>query len=178
MKTLVIFDFDDTLFESETQVIVKSPSRGVRYLSSGEYASFRPEEEDQLDFSQFEAYPTSPKPILKSVNRMRQAVSKYGLDNVIILTARSKNQPVQEVLKDFGLPQVFVAAVGSSASGTKADYVIKTIEEEGYEQVILFEDNVSNIEAIRNAVVPMLGSKNFRAYNVRQEDAGHVLVRH
>ena len=178
MKTLVIFDFDDTLFESETQVIVKSPRSGTKYLSSGEYASYRPEHDDELDFSQFESYPPSPRPILKSINRLRKAVNDYGVDNVIILTARGKSQPVYEVLRDFGLPQVCVAAVGSSDPAMKASYVKKTLEEEGYQKVTVFEDNVKNINAIRNVVVPMVGLRNFKAYNVRQEDEGHILVRH
>lgn len=178
MKTLVIFDFDDTLFESESQVIVKSPMRGIRYLSSGEYASYRPEEEDQLDFSQFEDYPAGPSPIIKTVDRMRRAVARYGLENVIILTARGKSQPVYEVLKNFNLPQVFVAALGSSNSVSKADYAIKTIEEEGYQKVVVFEDNIGNINAIKAAVIPLLGIRNFQAYNVRQTDLGHVLVKH
>lgn len=178
MKTLVIFDFDDTLFESNSQVVVKSPHSGTKYLTSGEYASYVPEHDDELDFSQFEGYPPSPKPITATIGRLKQAVSRYGLNNVIILTARGKNQPILEVLKDFNLPQIFVAAVGSSNPAMKADYTVRTIQEEGYDRVVVYEDNVRNISAIRDAVVPLLGSKNFTAYNVRQEGIGHRLVRH
>lgn len=178
MKTLVIFDFDDTLFESQSQVVVKSPHSGTKYLTSGEYASYVPEHDDELDFSQFEGYPPSPKPITATIGRLKQAVSRYGLDNVIILTARSKNQPILDVLKDFKLPQIFVAAVGSSNPVMKADYTVRTIHEEGYDRVVVYEDNVRNIAAIRDAVVPLLGPKNFTAYNVRQEGIGHRLVRH
>ena len=178
MKTLVIFDFDDTLFESQSQVVVKSPRVGTKYLTSGEYASYVPEHDDELDFSQFEGYPPNPKPIAATIGRWKQAVSRYGLDNVIILTARGKNQPILEVLKDFNLPQIFVAAVGSSNPAMKADYTVRTIQEEGYEKVVVYEDNVRNIAAIRDAVVPLLGSKNFTAYNVRQQDDRHVLVKH
>ena len=101
MKTLVIFDFDDTLFESQSQVVVKSPRYGTKYLSSGEYASFVPAHDDELDFSQFEGYPAHAKPIEATVRRLRAAVGKYGLDNVIILTARAQSQPINQVLADF-----------------------------------------------------------------------------
>ena len=178
MKTLVIFDFDDTLFESETQVIVKSRKGHTRYLSSGEYASYVPHHEDELDFSQFEAYPTSPKPILASIERMRRAVDTYGIDNVIILTARANDKPVYEVLTDFSLPHVYVATMGSSNPVAKAEFVVQTIKEEQYQRVIVLEDNVKNIEAIKSAVIPILGERNFKAYNVRRESEGHILIRH
>lgn len=178
MKTLVIFDFDDTLFESNSQVIVKSPGGEIRYLTSGEYASYIPHHEEELDFSQFEGYPANAKPIEATVRRLRNAVTKHGLDNVIILTARSRNQPISQVLKDFDLPSIFVAAVGSSDPRMKADYTVRTVKEEGYDKVIVYEDNVRNIAAIRNAIVPIIGPKNFMAYNVRQEESGHTLRRH
>jgi len=178
MKTLVIFDFDDTLFESESQVVVRSPRRGTTYLTSGEYASFIPEDDDELDFSQFEGYPSSPKPIRETITRLRQAVAKYGIDNVIILTARGQSKPIVDVLRDFNLPQIFIAAVGSSNPAMKANYVVRTLQEETYGKVIVYEDNVKNIAAIRDAVVPILGMKGFVAYNVRQGIDGHSLIKH
>lgn len=178
MKTLVIFDFDDTLFESNSQVIVKNPSGEIKHLTSGEYASYIPHHEDSLDFSQFEGYPPSPKPILTTVSRLRNAVSKHGIENVIILTARGKSQPITQVLRDFSLPQIFVAAVGSSDPKVKADYALRTVNEEDYDKVIVYEDNIRNIFAIKEALVPVIGVKNFVAYNVRQANDSHILVRH
>ena len=178
MKTLVIFDFDDTLFESQSQIIVKSPRSGTKYLTSGEYASFVPEHDDELDFSQFEGYPPNPKPIAATIARLRQAVNRYSLENVIILTARGKSKPIEEVLINFKLPPIFVAAVGSSDPALKAEYAVRTVNEENYDKVIVYEDNVRNIAAIRNAVSEIIGPKNFTAYNVRQQDHSHILVRH
>ena len=178
MKTLVIFDFDDTLFESNSQIIVKSPRSGTKYLSSSEYASFVPAHDDELDFSQFEGYPTGAKPIDATIRKLRIAVSKYGIDNVIILTARGRSQPIVDILKDFNLPPIFVAAVGSSDPKLKADYTFRTVKEEGYNKVVVYEDNVRNIAAIRSVIEPLVGSKNFVAYNVRQENDRHTLVRH
>lgn len=178
MKTLVIFDFDDTLFESNSQVIVKSPRTGTKYLSSSQYASFVPEHDDELDFSQFDDYPSEAKPIETTTKSLRRAVAKYGLDNVIILTARSRNKPIVDVLAQFGLPPIFVAAVGGSDPRLKADYTVRTIEEEDYTKVIVYEDNVKNIAAIRTAVVPLIGRSNFVAFNVAQQSGNHVLIRH
>lgn len=178
MKTLVIFDFDDTLFESKSQVVIKSPNSGIKYLTSGEYASYVPELGDELDFSQFEGYPPDPKPITATISKLKRAVLKFGLNNVIILTARSQDKPIVEVLKNFKLPQIFVAAVGSSDPKMKADYVVRTLNEEQYDRVIVYEDNVRNIAAIRNAVISILGPEGFTAFNVIQSDGSHLLVKH
>lgn len=178
MKTLVMFDFDDTLFESNSQIVVRSPRSGTKYLSSGEYASFVPEHDDELDFSQFEGYPPDIRPIKATVQRLEAAVAKFGLDNVIILTARAKSQPIIQVLTDFSLPSIFVAAVGSSNPVTKADYIVRTVEEEDYKRVIIYEDNVKNIVAIKSAIEPVLGKNNVIAFNVKQQGDGHSLVRY
>ena len=178
MKTLIIFDFDDTMFESESQVIVTSPHRGKRHLTSGEYASYRHEEGDELDFSQFEGYPPNPKPILSVIEKFRNAVRNFGIENVIILTARGNEIPITEVLRDFHLPMVTVAAMGSSDSRMKAEYAARTVIEEKYQSVVLFEDNTRNIVAIRSAVVPLVGEENFHAYRVESSVHGHSVTKH
>ena len=178
MKTLVIFDFDDTLFESHNHVILKKSDGQVKYLTTHEYASYVNTEGDELDFSQFDGYPSNPKPIESSVKKLQQAVKMHGLDNVIILTARSQSTPVDEVFHDFNLPPIYVAAVGSSDPTMKAEYAFMTVEEEGYDRVILFEDNIRNIVAIKNVLSPVIGPANILTYNVKQHEGSHKIVRH
>ena len=49
MKTLFIFDFDDTLALTNSHVIVNDSLR----LSSRDFAKYRSKPEDKLDFSEF-----------------------------------------------------------------------------------------------------------------------------
>lgn len=178
MKTLVIFDFDDTLFKSGAHVIVRSPEGGTRHLTTREFAQFSHSDKDHFDFSQFEIYPPDPQPIPETVGKLAQAVSKYGVDNVIVLTARAKSQPIDEVLRNFSLPQVYVAALADANAAAKATFVLDTVTEESYDSVIVFEDSARNIDAIRNAVVPVINEKNFSAFLVVQNKQKHSLVRH
>jgi hypothetical protein len=173
-----VFDFDDTLFESNTKIIVDSPVSGIKYLSSAEYVNFVPGEHDKLDFSQFRSYPPEAKPITVVVNLLKKIVSAHGLNNIIILTARDNSRPVEQVLQNFKLPPVFVAALGDSTGNAKADYLLMTIDEEGYDSIELYEDNTKNIMIIKNAIVPIIGQKNFVAYNVRKEVDDHSVSRY
>lgn len=178
MKTLVIFDFDDTLFKSESQIVVKSPRSGTKYLSTNEYATYVPEHDDEMDFSQFDEYPANPEPIRATITKLRQAILKFGIENVIILSARGKEKPIIDVLNNFQLPQVSIAALGDSNPALKANYVARTIDEEGYDKVVVYEDSIKNITAIKTAVVSILGPDAFTAYNVKQKMDGHTLTKH
>lgn len=166
MKTLVVFDFDDTLFKSGSRIAVKRNGAHEKFLSSHEYAEYSPSAEESFDFSEFEKYPRLPEPISKTVKKLEDHVRRYGLDNVIILTARGVKDPVERVLENFNLPPVFVAAVGTSNPSAKSEYVRRTIEEEGYDKIILYEDSEKNIDAIIAAVESTLGRGRCKAFRV------------
>ena len=174
MKTLVIFDFDDTLFRSGAMIGVQRPGGSKRYLSSHEYATYVPEEDEEFDYEQFHVYPPDPIPIKKSTEKLQRSVGSQGIRNVVILTARTHPEPVKEVLKNFGMPPVEVLAVGSADPERKADEVERLINERGYERVVVYEDSSPNIAAIRSRVKPILGA-NFTAFKVKATPRGDVL---
>ena len=167
MKTLAVFDFDDTLFKSGSRIIVKSGKRKkLKFLSSHEYAVHVPQPDEEFDFSEFDSYPRKPEPIIDTVELLKVHVAEYGLQNVIILTARGSRGPVETTLENFGLPPVFVAAVGTSNPQAKAEYVKRTIEAEGYDRVIVYEDSDKNITAIKQTVEMELGPGSCEAFKV------------
>ena len=73
MKTLVVFDFDDTLFKSGAMIGVQKPGEPKKYLSSHEYATYVPDGDEEFDYDQFHVYPPDPKPIPKSTARAHSA---------------------------------------------------------------------------------------------------------
>lgn len=148
MKTLVIFDFDDTLFRTGSRIIVRSSSGSEKFLTTHKYPLYRPSPGDEFDFSEFEVYPPSPSPIEKTVEKFKKFVATTGIQNVIILTARANAAPVREVLKDFDLPPVEVIAVGNSAPEAKSEFVESRILKKGYDSIVLYEDNDRNIAEI------------------------------
>lgn len=158
MRTLAIFDFDDTLFKSGARVIVKTQNGVDKFLSTHEYSLYKSEPGEVFDFSEFDGFPPSPVEIKPVVKEFIKLVKKLGADNVIILTARAKSAPVLEVLELFKLPTVEIGAVGSSNSEAKSSFVKNKIHDHGYERIILYEDNEKNIEAICKVVESEMGS--------------------
>jgi len=165
-KTLSIYDFDDTLFKSDSCVMITSKNLETKFLHSHEYSEYVPMQDDILDFSEFEVYPKNPTKIDIVVDKLKKDVKIYGIDNVIILTARRNNLPIQKILKDFELPDVRVIAAGSSASQAKTDHVCNLILTEKYEMIILHEDNLKNINEIKNMTKKLIGDESFIGYKV------------
>tara|TARA_Y100000034_G_scaffold123516_1_gene170366 strand:+ start:510 stop:1049 length:540 start_codon:yes stop_codon:yes gene_type:complete len=165
MKTLAVFDFDDTLFNSGARVIVQKPGQAPTYLSTHEYAVYVPEKDDEFDFSEFSIYPPRPEPIAQTTRALQSAVLRHGLENVIILTARGRPGPVEKVLENFQMPPVEVIAIGSSNPDDKAQVLNDLIDQVGYDRLVLYEDSIPNIAAIRKRIQPILG-KMFFAYQV------------
>ncbi len=171
MKTLVVFDFDDTLFHSGARVIVQKPGEQPTYLSTHEYAVYVPEPDDEFDYSEFAAYPPRPEPIAKTTKALQSAVLRHGLENVIILTARSNPKPVEMVLENFQMPPVEVIAIASSTPDDKAVVLEEMISQQRYDRLVLYEDSIPNINAIRAKIQPVLG-KMFFAYQVTPTQTG------
>ena len=165
MKTLAVFDFDDTLFHSGARVILQKPGEPVQHLSTHEYATYVPEPTDEFDYSEFSTYPPRPKPIAQTTRALQSAVLRHGLENVVIPTARGNPKPVEQVLENFQMPPVEVIAIASSNPDDKAQVLSDLISKDGYARLVLYEDSIPNINAIRTRIEPMLGSAFF-AYQV------------
>ena len=65
MRTLHIFDFDDTLVQSDSNVVVTHGDGSTSVLSSAQYAKYKKQPEDIMDYSDFDRYPINPKIIVK-----------------------------------------------------------------------------------------------------------------
>jgi phosphoglycolate phosphatase-like HAD superfamily hydrolase len=167
MKTLVIFDFDDTLFKTGALIGVSRRGSDKKFLTSHEYATYVPHEEEEFDYEQFHIYPPKPEPIRKSAQQFKSAVNNHGERNVIILTARSNPAPVQSVLKNFGMAPVEILAIGSSDPERKADEVEKLVNERSYSSVIVYEDSKKNIDAIRQRMNYHSAEIHFQAFLVK-----------
>lgn len=150
--TLHIFDFDDTLVRSDSQVRIIHPTGAGMSLSSEEYAKYTPTGEEEFDFSDFEEYPANPRIIEEVFAELRSAIALDGPESVVILTARSNPGPVRQFLSDNNIEGIEVQAVGDINPMKKARYVLDRIKNDDFEEVRVFEDNVKNIRTIRKVV--------------------------
>ena len=149
MKTLHIFDFDDTLVRSDSGVIVNRADGKTERMSSSDYKGYVPEEGDELDFSEFDENLTDPEIVEEVFAELNAAVALDGPSSVVILTARANPAPVEHFLSDNSVAGVTVVAVGSSSPFAKAKYIMNRLKAEDFDEVVVFEDNVKNIRTIR-----------------------------
>jgi hypothetical protein len=118
-----------------------------------------------MDFSEFDRYPENAELIRDVFAELLRAISRDGLDSVVILTARSNPTPVEQFLDDHGVGGVEVYTTGSSNPMMKARYVLSRIKEDDIDLVKVFEDNAKNIRAIRK-VVRATGEVSLQSHRV------------
>ena len=158
MRTLCIFDFDDTLITSNAKVRVIKQSGHTKKLSTAQYAKYTAQPGDVFDFDEFNRYPKQLEIIEPVFAELQASITLCGPDNVVILTARSNPLPVKMFLQQHNIPDIEVKAVGSSDPMMKAYYILGRVKSEKFDQVVVFEDNVKNIRTIQK-VVSKTGTK-------------------
>lgn len=146
-KKLRIFDFDDTLVKTKSFIYVKHKDGEKSKLSPGEYAVYDKKEGDEFDYSDFEKV-NEPEQIKKYTNLLKKFIQSAGKRSVAILTARGAYQPVREYLKDIGMGDVYVAALGDSDPQKKADWIEEKIKKYKFNDVYFVDDSHKNVKAV------------------------------
>jgi hypothetical protein len=145
-KKLRIFDFDDTLVKTKSNIYIKHKDGKESKLTPGEYAIYEPKEGDQFDFSDFEKV-KQPQEI-KGVTRLLKNIVRVGGSEIVILTARSAYKPIKDYLSDIGLDKLFVVALADSDPQKKADWIEGKIKD-GVKDVFFIDDSHKNVSAVQ-----------------------------
>jgi len=163
--TLNIFDIDDTLFKSQSKVLVKSNGKVVRELESGEFNTYKLKPGEEHDFSQFRSskqFHNTAVPIDKMIVRAQRAVTGHrDGDKTIIITARSdfddKDLFLQK-FRDHGFPidQVYVERAGNlekfkkgiGTHITKGVILKKYLITGKYTRVRMWDDHAKNLDIL------------------------------
>lgn len=149
-----VFDFDDTLVKkTKSKVVVRHKKTGeTRELSSGEFASFKPEDDHELDFSGF-AHVGDAEP-LNPADKIARRTSRKKKE-VVILTARPPEAEtnIRKYLKKRGIKgkKLTVLAVGSSDPNAKRTALKSYIErkaKKAVSHVEFMDDHQANVEAV------------------------------
>ena len=146
-KKLRVFDFDDTLVQTNSFIYITHKDGKKSKLNPGEYAVYEPKEGDEFDFSDFQKV-TDPQEIKGITNLLKRIVNASGERTVAILTARSAYKPVKDYLQDIGLEGIYVAALGSSDPQDKADWIEEKIKK-GFNDVFFIDDSHKNVSAVK-----------------------------
>ena len=149
LKKLRIFDFDDTLFETEAKVVVIDANNNSREITPAEYAVYEPQPGDKFDFSQFNAIinPSLIRPIAKRFYKI--AHSKGDNRKSVILTARgSEAAPhIRDIIRKYFRVDIDVVTLGKGDPMAKANWIKDKIENEGYNDIFFVDDSSKNILA-------------------------------
>ncbi len=145
-KKLRVFDFDDTLVQTKSNIYITHKDGKKSKLTPGEYAIYEPKEGDKFDFSDFEKV-KQPQEI-KGVTRLLKNIARVGGSQIVILTARSAYKPVKDYLSDIGLDKLYVVALADSDPQKKADWIEDKIKS-GVKDVFFIDDSHKNVAAVK-----------------------------
>lgn len=165
-KTLRVFDFDDTLVKTNSQVGVteydvdSGKKLGQTYwISPGRYSTFRtdtvphhPEIRYEFDYRQF-AEVRDPKIIDFTFRILQAVVSKLREDThgtpAVILTARGHDarESIKRFLQDQGI-EIPVVTLNDSLPAAKAEWIKKAMLTGGIPHVEFFDDSPLNVKAV------------------------------
>ena len=155
-KGISVFDFDDTVGLTKSNVLYTMPDGTKGKLNGAEFAKEGArllEEGAQFDFSEFsKVVDGKPGPM---VEKMKKLLSKFGSKDMFILTARPADSagPIHQFLSSIGIdiPLENITGLGNSTAQAKADWMTEKAAE-GYNDFYFADDHLPNVNAVKYAL--------------------------
>ena len=165
VRTLNVWDIDDTLGQTSAKVNVKKDGKVIKSLAAGEYNNYKLSQGEELDFSQFRSgkiFRDTFKPIGNVLNRAKSIVMNQSENShSIIITARADFEDHKEFLqafRDHGFPidHVYVERSGnlsklkpSSPAHINKGVVIKKYLASGkWDRIRMWDDHEKNLDIL------------------------------
>lgn len=147
-RKLWVFDFDDTLVNSDSATHVTTADGRKFDLTPAQFSLYEKQPRDVFDYSDFQKL-INPRPI-KWMNRVfLRAYSVLGPASVAVLSARCVPDPIEQYLSSLALgDKVEVVTVDSASPILKMAWVIEAIRIRRLEEVVFFDDSPKNVQAI------------------------------
>ena len=157
-KGMSTFDFDETLIiDGENFVVATDPKTGEKInIKSGDWPIKGPELAAQgyeFNFNDFvNVRGGKDGPLLQ---KMKNQIKKYGVENVFVLTARPQTADVaiHEWLKSKGIDIPFknITGLANSTGQAKADWMLDKFAE-GYNDMYFVDDALPNVQAVKEVL--------------------------
>ena len=156
VKKIRVFDFDDTLAYTKSDVLYTAPDGAKGKLNAEEFASQGKELLDQgykFDFSEFNKVTKGkPGPLLDIAKKIKEA---RGNEDLFVLTARAPEaqQAIYEFLKSQGVEfkKQNIIGLGNSTGKAKAQWLVGKAAE-GYNDFYFADDAVANVAAVKESM--------------------------
>ena len=156
VKKIRVFDFDDTLAFTKSDVLYTAPDGTKGKLNAEEFAKQGKNLLDQgykFDFSEFNKVSQGKRgPLFKVAEKIRNA---RGNEDLFVLTARAPEarDAIYEFLKSEGLEfkKENIIGLGNSTGEAKANWLTSKAAE-GYNDFYFADDAVANVKAVKDAM--------------------------
>ena len=156
VKKIRVFDFDDTLATTKSDVLFTAPDGTKGKLNAEEFAKQGKDLLDEgyvFDFSEFNKVTKGkPGPLLEVAKKIQAA---RGTEDVFVLTARAPEAQVaiKEFLDSVGLniPLKNITGLGNSTGEAKANWLVDKAAE-GYNDFYFADDAYQNVKAVKDAM--------------------------
>lgn len=178
-EDLVVFDIDETLFQTFAKIKVVKDGKTIASLNNQEFNNYKLKDGEKFDFGEFadaKAFRETSKPIIKMINRAKQIVDS-GTKKVIIITARADfddRKVFLQTFRDHGIDidKIFVERAGNLGLGSSAKnkrYIFhKYLKSGKFKKVQFFDDALSNITMF-NALKKSYPDVDFTGYLVNHD---------
>ena len=150
------FDFDETLIDKGENFIIATKGDEVIKISSGQWPLQGPQLAEQgyeFNFDDFINVRGGVEGPL--MQKFRNQIEKYGVDNVFILTARPQEAApaIHAWLQQQGidLPIENITALGDGRGVAKAKWMLQKFAE-GYNDMYFVDDALPNVEAVKHVL--------------------------
>tara|TARA_R110000744_G_scaffold28982_1_gene69527 strand:- start:40 stop:8631 length:8592 start_codon:yes stop_codon:yes gene_type:complete len=156
VKKIRVFDFDDTLAKSKSNVLYVMPNGNKGKLNAMEFAK-RSEALEvagaKFDFSEFEKVIDGKKgPLFNLAKKMAEAP---GSRDLFVLTARPQTSApaIYEFLKGVGLeiPLENITGLENGSPQAKGDWIAEKASQ-GYNDFYFADDAIKNVKAVKNVL--------------------------
>ena len=156
VKKIRVFDFDDTLAQTKSDVLYTMPDGTEGKLNAEQFASEGSallSEGAVFDFSEFNKVTEGKKgPLFKVAQTI---AAKRGTEDVFVLTARAPESQlaIYEFLKSQGLdiPLKNITGLGNSTGDAKARWIVDKAAD-GYNDFYFADDAPQNVKAVKDAL--------------------------
>lgn len=156
-KKLVVFDIDDTLVHTQTQVHVIKHGQVIRSLNSHDFTHYRLQPGETFDFGDFRnarEFFNNARPIIPMMDQLKHDINTGN--HVVMVTARADFDDRELFLDTFrkygvDMNQVHVYRAGNmkgNSTEEKKKIIIRNLLNQGhYAKAIMYDDAVPNLNS-------------------------------
>jgi len=149
-RTLLVFDFDDTIAHTNSKVFVKRNNEKIG-MDSGQFANYKYQPGDELDFSDFDRVEGS---VIPHTLQILKDEMKKG-HKVVVITARPPGA-IEGIKRFFEQNEIEPPDIyATSGSSNKPPVLRDLLDQENYSLVVVYEDCEKNIESLKSVAEEM-----------------------